>query len=661
MNWLSQTTRFLQLDLPLGKETLMPINFSGSETLSQPFNFSLQAISDNINIDPAAILGKPITLSIHTNDRGLIRYFNGYVTKFHAEQVVEGNRYYRAEIQPWLSFLNFSSDCQVFQQKTVVQIAEAIFKQFKFTHFDTTGLSNSYKPRNYCVQYRETSLHFLSRLFQEEGIYYFFKHEDGKHTLMLADSPTAIKPATDALAVYTAGSHQAPAITQFTRQYQFYSGKAAHTDYNHTTPDNSLHAQQQGSAKLKAAENYEQFDYPGLYEDNSSGNSRAQQRFEAQEAQYDSLHGKSNYVSFSCGSKFSIENAPAASDNGDYAITTVMHYATDGSYLHDDTGNQSYYNTFICIPATTPYQSSIHYHKPLVHGAQSAWVVGGPNEELETSDYGQVKVQFHWDRKGKKDEYSSCWLRVAQLWAGKNWGALFIPRIGQEVLVHFLEGDPDRPVIMGTVYNADNMPPYSLPGSQSRSGIRTSSTKGAAADEYNELYFEDRHNSEEIYIQAQKDFNKLVKNNLGVKVQNDHTHVTKHDSSITVGNDHSHTTSNNSTVSVGHDFMHSTANNSFVSVSQNYTQSTGSNSTHTVAKDYSHETGNNATQIVGNDYTHLTGNSVNQDIAQNLNITIGNTGTMQAKQSITLRVGGNSLLINMKGIFINGTEVKVNE
>ena len=503
------------------------------------------------------------------------------------------------------------------------------------------------------MQYRETALHFISRLLQEEGIYYFFKHEKGKHTLVLADSPAAIKPLDDPLVTYTAGSHKDQCITRFTRNYQFYTGKTAHTDYNYKKPDNPLQAQQQSSAKLKAAQNYEHFEYPGLYQDSNFGQARAQHRFEAQEAEFDTLQGESNYLSFSSGRKFSIKNAPAASDNGDFALVSVMHYASDSSYLHDNDGNQSYHNYFTCIPATTPFRSSLNFAKPVVHGAQNALVVGGPGEELETSHYGQVKIQFHWDRKGKKNEYSSCWIRVAQLWAGKNWGALFLPRIGQEVIVHFLEGDPDRPLIMGTVYNGDNMPPYSLPGAQSRSGIRTASTKGAGPDEYNELYFEDNKGREEVYIQAQKDFNKLVKNNMGVTVQNDHTHTTKHDSKVTVGND----------------YTHATANNSLVTVGNNYTHATTVNATQTVGNDYAHTTTNNSTVTVGNDYTQSTANNANLSVGNNLSqminnsaeINVGNTVIISAMQSIILQVGATTLTLSPAGIIIKAASIKADK
>lgn len=245
----------------------------------------------------------------------------------------------------------------------------------------------------------------------------------------------------------------------------------------------------------------------------------------------------SNYSSFASGGKFTLSGSPIANTDGTYNIIVVKHLARDYSHLGSSkSSSQLYENTFYCLPSTVNYQVPNKYRKPLVNGAQTALVVGPKGEELYTDKYGRVFVQFHWDRKGKKDDQSSCWIRVAQLIAGKNWGTLFMPRIGQEVVVHFIDGDPDRPLIIGSVYNNDNLPPYQLPFEQTKSGIKTRSTKGGGASNANELRFEDKMGQEEIFIQAQKDFNQTIKNNLSVQVGNQSTLQAQQSIELKVGN-----------------------------------------------------------------------------------------------------------------------------
>jgi type VI secretion system secreted protein VgrG len=513
--WLSQSGRLLELTTPLGPEELCPIDFSGVEYISSLFQFSLSMISSNTSIDAQQLLGKAISLKL--NASGVTRYFNGLITRFNAGAIKNGMRYYNAMIQPWLSLLNYTSDSRIFHNKDVIEIAQNIFQEFKFNNYNIQNITKHYKKRDYCVQYGETTLNFLHRLFQEEGVFYYFQHEETKHTLVLADSNNACKKCTESV-VFESGSQKSSGLTRWQRQQAFYSGRFECKDYNYETPDQALTTQQTSSAKLPMAQLFGQYHYPGLYSEIDTGKNISQHRFEAHELNHDLASGAGNYDSFTAGGKFMLENLPVETDEGNYILLEVAHHASDNTYLHGAQGGQSYFNEFVCSPSKINIRPMVNAVKPVIYGTQTAIVTGPSGEEIYTDDYGRVKVQFHWDRKGKKDDYSSCWVRVAQNWAGKNWGTLFIPRIGQEVVVQFLEGNPDKPIIIGSVYNAEHLPPYHLPFEQTQSGIKTRSSKDGSINDANELRFEDKKGDEEIFIQAQKDFNRLIKNSENVTI-----------------------------------------------------------------------------------------------------------------------------------------------
>jgi len=511
--WLSQENRFLQITTALNINELILTEISGYESLSTIFNFRLDLISHNTHILCNELLGTPVAIQLNTQQSAQPRYFHGHIFNFQAGHINEGVRSYHAEINPWLWFLKFNADSRIFQNKSAIDILKLIFSEFNFSNYDLSKLTRTYQKREYCVQYNETTFDFINRLLEEEGIFYFFRHEQNKHTLVLADKTATLPRATDSNVVYETGSNTTHGLTQWQRHYNFYSGNFTQTDHNFENPDANLTSKQQSNAKLAAAKKYEVFHYPGKHQETTQGKSLAQQHFDAQEGHHDMIVGEGNYPNFSCGNKFTLSDCPNAADEGDYILTSVTHYAADSSHSHGSQGGHIYNNLFTCIPANISYRPLQATSKPVIIGSQTATVVGPANEDLYTDKYGRVKVQFHWDRQGKKDDYSSCWIRVAQSWAGKNWGTLFMPRIGQEVIVQFLNGDPDRPLIMGSVYNADNLPPYALPISQTQSGIKTRSTKGGGASDANELRFEDKSGQEEIYIHAQKDLNYVIENN----------------------------------------------------------------------------------------------------------------------------------------------------
>ncbi len=511
-SWLIQNEHLLQvITSPLGEGDITPIEFAGFEAISQLYHFNLNFISGKTEISADKLIGNPITVKINSN-LSKPRYFHGLVKHFTSGGIQHGMRNYQVELVPALSFLEHTSGCRIFQNKSVVESAKALISEYKYMPIDISGLTRFYQKRDYCTQYRETVLQFINRLFQEEGIFYYFNHEESKHTLILEDKSSACK-ICESEVIFSKGSDKNRSITKWHKFNAFYSGRYEQNDFNFEMPHVSLHTQQQGSAKLKMAQKYGLYDYPGRYDQTEVGKNYTQHHFNAEESGYETISGSGNYESFSAGHKIEATHLPEESDQGNYLISRVDHYAIDQTYLGTrGSGLQHYGNNFQCIADSIVLHPAESVPKPIIQGPQSAFVVGPKGKEVYTDDYGRVKVQFHWDRKGEKNEYSSCWLRVSQIWAGKNWGAVFIPRIGHEVIVQFLNGDPDRPIITGSVYNSDNTLPYQYPFDETKSGIKSPSS--------NELYFEDKKGSEEFHIHAQKDLNQIINHNYHQSIGN---------------------------------------------------------------------------------------------------------------------------------------------
>lgn len=512
-----QDKPFLQLTVA-SKDVFILNEFTGSEALSQLFRYDLTAYSENKNIAAADLLLKPATIQINTDSDTY--YFNGIVSRFRAGESDEKFRHYSIEIMPALWQLGFSADCRIFQKKKVTEIVQTLCQPLGIL-INLEGLKNSYEPREYCVQYRETTLNFIQRLLQEEGIFYFFKHEKDKHTLMLADKTTAFKPCSEPQLNYrNDGHYRGHYINYWSRQYNLYSGSCAYTDYNFETPDASLFAKQSATPQLKAVDQLQLFDYPGSYSKISEGKKLADLHFEALEATHQLIESGSNYPDLRPGSTFTLQHPGCESESGDYYVTAVNHSAYDRTQqtpINKDSQETHYYaNHFMALPKTVKYRSPHYLAKPVISGHQTAKVTGDGQrgQEVNVDQYGRINVCFHWDR----EQQNSCRIRVAQSWAGQNWGTVFHPRIGQEVVVQFENGDPDRPMVVGSVYNADQMPPYALNDNDTQSGIKTHSSKNGAASDANELRFEDRMGQEEIYLHAQKDHTRVIENNETVNI-----------------------------------------------------------------------------------------------------------------------------------------------
>ncbi len=492
---------YFDLSTPFGKDKLLLRHFHGEEAISELFRFDLEMQSETFDLDFKQILGKGVTITVHLAD-GSDRYIHGVVGSFVQAGRDEVFANYHAEVYPALWLLTMAADCKIFQEKSVPVIIEEVFSDLGLSDYKL-DLKGTYKPREYCVQYNESAFTFVSRLMEEEGIFYFFEHEDGKHTLVLADDPSAAKPCAGGEKIEY-GTHgvwtQQNVITRCTLGENVISGKAAVDDFNFETPSTDLMASIDSKVALDGAKR-RVYEYPGGFLKKDGGDARAKLRIEEYESPEKSLRGDSYCRAFVSGGKFTFEKHYRGDVNAEYILLRVHHSGTW----------EGYSNSFEAFAADVPYRPPRKTRRPLIPSTQTALVVGKKGEEIWTDKYGRIKVQFHWDQVGKTDEKSSCWIRVAHPWAGKQWGQIFLPRIGQEVVVSFLEGDPDRPLITGSVYNAEQAVPYELPAEQTKSTIKSDSSKGHGG--YNELRFEDKKDKEEIYFQAQRDMDRLVKRN----------------------------------------------------------------------------------------------------------------------------------------------------
>ncbi|MGH7506311.1 MAG: type VI secretion system Vgr family protein, partial [Longimicrobiales bacterium] len=468
MPLFTQAGRPLRVTTELGEDGLLLSSFTGREAVSQPYVYALDLLSEDRQIDPARMLRSRVTLHVGLPGGGE-RQVHGIVRRFVRQERGEQLNAYHAEIVPWLWFLSLSHDCRIFQNVTVPEIIETVFGDLGYTDYENR-CTGSYQKREYCVMYRESHLDFVSRLMEEEGIYYHFEHETRKHTLVLVDAPVNLKDVPGSADAHMAGQgapHE-DLVVGLQEEHSVYIARVALKSNDYLQPSLTLYETVSGESPGKE----EVYDYPGKYTDTETGQRYARLRLGAAEALRHVVRGHGTMRSFIAGHKFDLQDHHILDANQTYVLLEVQHTGSVGDFIAGGGGGAraEYSNQFVALPYRIPYLPQPATGKPIVRGSQTALVVGPSGEEIHTDKHGRVKVQFHWDRQGKKDEKSSCWVRVSSGWAGKGWGAVSLPRIGQEVIIDFLEGDPDRPIITGRVYNAEQVPPYTLPGNQTQSG-----------------------------------------------------------------------------------------------------------------------------------------------------------------------------------------------
>ncbi|HPI91846.1 MAG TPA: type VI secretion system tip protein TssI/VgrG [Deltaproteobacteria bacterium] len=494
--------RPMSIDTPLGRDVLLLAGIQGVEAVSRLFSFELDLFSENSAIPFEDIIGKRVSISLELPDNTK-RYLHGMISRFsqaagsEAEGLLRFSRY-RATLVPWTWLLTRTTDSRIFQNLSVPEIMEKIFQEKKFSDY-SMEVQEQHDKREYCVQYRETDFNFISRLMEEEGIYYYFTHNKNTHTMVIADTPGKHKKIARKVRHFR--SSEIPTdedtISTLERLQEIQAGKYTLNDFNFEIPNTRLSASVDSQQKLGPGE-WERYDYPGGYGAKALGERLARIRMEEEETRVTTLNGAGNCRDFASGFRFTLTTAYRSDiSDKEYLITSVEHTAVQN---WEGEAEASYRNSFTCIPFTVPFRPPLVTVKPYIHGSQTAVVVGKAGDEIYTDQYGRVKVQFHWDREGKRDENASCWMRVGQIWAGQGWGAVWIPRVGHEVIVSFLEGDPDRPLITGSVYDGTNMPPYRLPDEKTKSTIMSRTTPNAQTA--NELFMEDQTQKTRVVLSS---------------------------------------------------------------------------------------------------------------------------------------------------------------
>ncbi|WP_335945792.1 type VI secretion system tip protein TssI/VgrG [Pseudomonas sp. G166] len=573
---------------------LYPESLSGEESLNALGSHILNGINDGASLTLTTAVASHVTTTLHKD--ALQRPMDFLVAEIRQLPADATAERYQLLLRPWLWWLSLASNNRVFQNLATSDIVTTIFKAHGFTDFQLK-LTGSYTPREYCVQYGETDLAFVSRLMEEDGIFWFFTHEAGKHTLVLADSNDAFAPIPNGPTVnylgQKLGERELHGIRSGQVCLQAVSGVYQAIDYEFTTPTTSLFSQAEAVAGASSM-----YEHPGGYTVKAQGDALTTQRVDGLRSQEKRFVGESDCRWLVPGYWFTLAGHEDTTLNIDWVVTSVRHEAS-----HD-----GYRNRFEAIPKATAYRPARLTPKPRMH-TQTALVVGKAGEEIWTDEYGRIKLQFPWDRTGKNDETSSCWVRVVLPWSGKGFGMQFVPRIGQEVIVTFIDGDPDRPLVTGCVYNGDNALPYALPANQTQSGIKTNSSKGGGG--FNELRFEDKKDAEEVFLQAQKDFN--------INVLNDTTATVGHDETLTVQN------ARTRTVKEGDETI------TLEKGKRSVTIQTGSDSL---------DVKDTRTVTVGSDQNHSTGGNYTHKVTGNYDLTVDGNLTIKVSGTLTLQSGG---------------------
>jgi type VI secretion system secreted protein VgrG len=614
---------------------------SGTERLGAPFEFELDLVSEDVDIAPSDLLGKTATVSLRLKEGGP-RHFNGYINRFSHVGFDGADALYRATLVPWLWFLSRTADCRIFQEQTIPDIVKGIFREHGFTDFEER-LSGSYRTWTYCVQYRETDLDFVNRLMEQEGFYYFFEHDEGKHTLILADSYSAHATVSGYEEVpYFPPDDTAASVREHLHEWtiaqEVRPGAFANTAFDFTAPRKNLLANRSNPKGHDLAD-FEVFDYPGDYTDNADGDTYARIRLEETQAQHERAQAQGNARGLATGALFKLTGYRREDQNREYLIVSTD-YLLQSDLFGSAAGTPSapvYQCDLTAMDAQVPYRPPRLTPRPIVRGPQTAIVTGKSGEEIWTDEHGRVKVQFHWDRYGKRDENSSCWVRVSHPWAGKGWGSVAIPRIGQEVVVSFLEGDPDRPLITGRVYNGDCMPPYGLPGGAVVSGVKSDTHKGGG---YNEISLNDTAGSEKVTIHGQYDMNTTVEHDQTTTVHNNRTDQIDVDDSETVDSNQTITIGSNQSITIGGNRSESVGGSETITIGGHRTETVNGGETVTVNGGRSHTVSGVQTTTISVAEAHSVGAGRMHNVGAGEAISVGGVQAVNVGGAQTVSVGG---------------------
>ncbi len=596
----------------------------GADGLSCLGEYRLCLLSRRGDLLASELLGQPVSVLVELVPGG-VREFNGLVTGFSLLAPRGRLHRYQLILRPWLWMLTRCSDCRIFQDQSTPQILQAVFAAHPQADF-RFELTGSYLPRPYCVQYRETDYQFVARLMEQDGLHYFFAHQDGRQQLVVADSAAAHQPVpgyaqVDFLEPDPQPGWQREGLQSWICSAEIQSTRQVLRAHDFEKPRADLQVEGEAASPIhhEPVQPLERYDYPGDYRERAEGERLARIRAEALRAQQQTFAGAGNAAGLSPGARFRLQSHPRSDQNQDYLVTAAEYRLQEAGLEPGERAEAWLSLKLSAIPATQEYRPPSQTARPLIQGPQTAIVTGPPGDEIHVDRYGRVKVRFHWDRSGRDDQDSSCWIRVAHPWAGQNWGLVAIPRVGQEVVVEFLEGDPDRPLITGSVYNADQMPPYELPQYMTQSGIRSRSSPGGNGSNYNEIRFEDRRGAEELRLHAERD--QLLQ--------------TRRDRVESVGNE------------------------SHLTVGQDLREQLGGDHHLRIGGDQRVELGGSHSLRVGQDWLGQVGLRLALEAGQEIHLKAGSKLVLEAGAQLTLKVGGSFIEIGPGGVTLAGPSVNL--
>ncbi|NIX94312.1 type VI secretion system tip protein VgrG [Pseudomonas fulva] len=633
--------------------------FTLDEALSEPFQLHLELSSFDPAIDFAQLLDQPLTL--HIAQSGTVRHVHGLVSTF--EQADTGHRRtrYRAVVEPALARLGLCSDWRIFQALSIPQIIEQVLKQHHITDIEIVS-TREHLPREYCVQAGETDLDFVERLAAEEGFYYAFGHRADGHRLIVSDrlySHCAIDGDPVTYNPSAGGDQPAPALRRFTYTEQVRTARQTQRDYTFTHPRYNQQHTTDGPELDHQQRDYERYDYPGRYKRDEAGKPFTQTRLLALRGDARLARVEGDDARLLPGPAFQLTGHPREDMNRGWRTLRLHHEGVQTTSQQEEAADAEqgtrYHFSAELLDLYTQWCAPLPA-KPRIDGPHIATVVGPKDEEIYCDEFGRVKVQFPWDRLAVGDEHSSCWIRVAQNWAGAAWGHIAIPRIGQEVIVDFLDGDCDQPIITGRTYPATHPTPYELPRHKTRMTIKSQTHKGQG---FNELRFEDEHGQEEIFIHAQKDQNIRVGNDETIVVGRDRSEQVEHDETITIGHDRQETVGNDEQVTIGQDRRHAIGQDNYLNIARNHNIQTG--------KDRIEEVGNDRRDKTTADHWIDIGGHLYQKVEGRVELQAGQAIVhktqvyeIQASEAVVLKAPGGTLRIDGSGITLNGVSLQFN-
>ncbi|RQZ71257.1 type VI secretion system tip protein TssI/VgrG [Burkholderia sp. Bp9004] len=610
--------RVFTLDSPHGDD-LKFHTLDGSDELGRLFEFRIEALADSHSLSLKDMLGKPVTVRIEQQDLST-RYLNGIVARATlAGRRAERHYGYELVVRPWLWLATRRSDCRIFQNRTVPDIVQEVLAPYGFPI--ENKLTDAYVPREFCVQYNETDAAFVMRLMEFEGIYFYFRHAADSHTLVLCDAMSShvALPGYETIP-YIAQDRTAIAdeehIDGWLPAQEVSVGKHQTTDYDYTKPRADL-SSQKVDPRGHDHDSFASFEWPGGYRDDAPGAHYSRVRLEEQQAEHERASAETDVRGAAPGYLFTLAHCPRADQNREYLIVRCRYRFQENAYASDQGAEAVVHQTMLLVqPSSLPYRSPRETPRPRTNGPQTATVVGPPGEEIWTDQYGRVKLQFRWDRYGQSNQDSSCWVRVSSPWAGGGFGGVQIPRVGDEVVVDFLNGDPDEPIVTGRVYNGEKMPPWGLPGSATQSGLLSRSSPGGTTDHANAFRFEDKKGAEQLWMHAERNFDA----------------ETELDHSLSVGNNHTHTVGNDETMQVKNNRQRSVGQNESVNIGQNRVAQIGVDETHEVGGNRTRTVGKKETVTIASDREATIGGSHTESVTHGKTETIGEGKTLNVGQ-----------------------------